>query len=75
MIDLRSDTTTRLSPGMREAMASAEVGDEQWGEDPTVIKLELRAAALLGREAAVYVPTATMRTRSRSRSSARAGRS
>jgi len=60
MIDLRSDTMTRPSPGMREAMASAEVGDEQWFEDPTVTELERRAAALLGHEAAVYVPTATM---------------
>jgi threonine aldolase len=51
---------TRPSPQMREAMARAEVGDEQWGEDPTVTELERGAAALLGHEAAVYVPTATM---------------
>jgi threonine aldolase len=60
MIDLRSDTMTRPSPGMREAMAAAEVGDEQYGEDPTVSELERRVAALLGQEAAVYLPTATM---------------
>src|SRR4051812_28624155 len=51
---------TRPSEGMRTAMARAEVGDEQWFEDPTVTELERRAAALLGHEAAVYVPTATM---------------
>jgi threonine aldolase len=60
MIDLRSDTMTRPSPGMREAMARAEVGDEQYREDPTVTALELRVAELLGHEAAVYLPTATM---------------
>src|SRR3712207_1712147 len=51
---------TRPSPAMRDAMARAEVGDEQWFEDPTVTALERRAAALLGREAAVFLPTATM---------------
>jgi threonine aldolase len=51
---------TRPSPGMREAMANAVVGDEQYGEDPTVLELEQRAAAFLGHEAAVYVPTASM---------------
>ena len=60
MIDLRSDTMTRPSQGMREAMARAEVGDEQYREDPTVTALELRVAELLGHEAAVYLPTATM---------------
>ena len=60
MIDLRSDTQTRPSPGMREAMAYAEVGDEQQREDPTVLALEERAAALLGQDEAVYLPTATM---------------
>jgi threonine aldolase len=60
MIDLRSDTHTRPSPAMREAMANAEVGDEQWREDPTVIELERRVADLLGHEEAVYLPTATM---------------
>jgi threonine aldolase len=60
VIDLRSDTMTRPSRGMREAMANAEVGDEQWFEDPTVTALERRVAALLGHEAAVYLPTAMM---------------
>jgi threonine aldolase len=60
VIDLRSDTTTRPTPGMREAIAHAVVGDEQNREDPTVLELERRAAAFLGQEEAVYVPTATM---------------
>jgi threonine aldolase len=60
MIDLRSDTATKPTPGMRAAMAEAEVGDEQRREDPTVNELERRAAALLGQAEAVYVPTATM---------------
>ena len=60
VIDLRSDTQTRPSAGMRDAMARAEVGDEQEREDPTVLELERRVAALLGQEEAVYLPTATM---------------
>jgi threonine aldolase len=60
VIDLRSDTATRPSAAMREAMATAEVGDEQEREDPTVLELERRVAALLGQEEAVYLPTATM---------------
>src|SRR6476646_9324556 len=60
MIDLRSDTQTRPSAAMRAAMASAEVGDEQAREDPTVRELERRGAELLGQEEAVYLPTATM---------------
>src|ERR1700748_1252296 len=60
MIDLRSDTQTKPSQPMREAMARAEVGDEQEREDPTVLELERRGAALLGQEEAVYLPTATM---------------
>jgi threonine aldolase len=60
MIDLRSDTQTLPSPGMRAAMATAEVGDEQRREDPTVRALEARGATLLGQEEAVFVPTATM---------------
>jgi threonine aldolase len=59
-IDLRSDTVTRPSPAMREAMARAEVGDDVYGEDPTVNQLEERVAALLGKEAAVFVPSGTM---------------
>ena len=59
-IDLRSDTVTRPSPGMREAMAAAEVGDDQYGDDPSVNRLQERVAALLGKEAAVWFPTGTM---------------
>lgn len=60
MIDLRSDTVTRPSDGMRQAMASAEVGDDVYGEDPSALRLQERAAALLGKEAALFVPTGTM---------------
>ena len=60
MIDLRSDTQTRPSDGMRAAMASAVVGDEQRREDPTVCALEERVAAYLGQQDAVFVPSATM---------------
>jgi threonine aldolase len=60
VIDLRSDTATKPTPAMREAMATAEVGDEQEREDPTVLELERRGAELLGHEEAVYLPTATM---------------
>jgi threonine aldolase len=60
IIDLRSDTVTRPTPGMRQAMAAAEVGDDVFGDDPTVIALQDRVAALLGKEAALYVPSGTM---------------
>lgn len=60
MIDLRSDTATQPTPGMRRAIAEAQVGDEQKREDPTVNVLQERVAALLGQEAAVFLPTATM---------------
>ncbi len=59
-IDLRSDTVTRPSPAMRRAMAEAEVGDDVFGDDPTVNALEERAAELLGKEAAVFVASGTM---------------
>jgi threonine aldolase len=59
-IDLRSDTVTRPTPAMRAAMAAAEVGDDVYGEDPTVNRLEARAAEIFGREAALFVPTGTM---------------
>jgi threonine aldolase len=59
-INLLSDTQTRPTPGMREAMARAEVGDEQIGDDPTVNALNERVAALLGKEAAVFLPSGTM---------------
>lgn len=60
MIDLRSDTVTKPTEAMRHAMANAEVGDDVYGEDPTVNRLEARAAELFGREAAIFVPTGTM---------------
>ena len=59
-IDLRSDTVTHPTPEMRRAMAAAEVGDDVWGEDPTVNALEERAAALLGKEAGLFVSSGTM---------------
>jgi threonine aldolase len=60
MIDLRSDTVTKPSPGMRQAMAEAEVGDDVFGEDPCVNRLQEMAAQLLGKEAALFVPSGTM---------------
>ncbi|HWF45397.1 MAG TPA: beta-eliminating lyase-related protein, partial [Bryobacteraceae bacterium] len=59
-IDLRSDTVTRPNARMRHAMASAVVGDDVYGEDPTINRLEERAAAIAGKEAALFVPTGTM---------------
>ena len=60
MIDLRSDTVTKPTAAMRRAMADAEVGDDVYGEDPTVNRLERRAAEVFGREAAIFVPTGSM---------------
>lgn len=60
LIDLRSDTVTKPTDAMRRAMAEAEVGDDVWGEDPTVNALEERAAELLGKEAALFVASGTM---------------
>ena len=60
MIDMRSDTVTRPTPGMREAMANAEVGDDVYAEDPTVNALEAEVAALFGHEAALFMPTGSM---------------
>src|SRR5713226_1029663 len=59
-VDLRSDTVTRPSPGMRQAMAAAPVGDDQYGEDPSVNRLQERIAELLGKQAALFVPSGTM---------------
>ncbi len=59
-IDLRSDTITQPTPSMRTAMAHAEVGDDVFGDDPTVAKLEARVAGLLGKEAALFTPSGTM---------------
>jgi threonine aldolase len=60
VIDLRSDTVTKPTPAMRAAMSAAEVGDDVYHEDPTINRLEERVAAMLGKEAAVYVPSGTM---------------
>ena len=60
MIDLRSDTVTRPTPAMRRAMAEAEVGDDVYGEDPTVRKLEERVAEMLGKPASLFLPSGTM---------------
>lgn len=60
MYDLRSDTVTRPTDGMRRAMYAAEVGDDVFGEDPTVLRLQERVAELLGKEAALFVPSGTM---------------
>lgn len=60
LIDLRSDTVTRPTPEMRRVLAEAEVGDDVLGDDPTVIRLQEKVAALLGKEAACFVPTGTM---------------
>ncbi len=60
VVDLRSDTVTRPSDPMRAAMASAPVGDDQYGEDPTVNRLQETVAALLGKEAALFMPSGTM---------------
>src|SRR5947209_830233 len=59
-IDLRSDTVTRPSAAMRRAMADAPVGDDQYGEDPSVNRLQERCAELLGKQAALFVPSGTM---------------
>jgi threonine aldolase len=60
MIDLRSDTVTSPTPAMRAVMAAAEVGDDVFGEDPTINRLQERAAAFLGKEAALFVPSGSM---------------
>ena len=59
-VDLRSDTVTRPTPAMRRAMAEAEVGDDVYGEDPTVNRLQTRAAEIFGRDAALFVPSGSM---------------
>src|ERR1044072_3425040 len=60
MIDLRSDTVTKPTPAMRRAMAEAEVGDDVYGEDPTINRLQERAAGIFDKEAALFVPTGSM---------------
>ena len=59
-VDLRSDTVTRPTAAMRRAMADAEVGDDLFGDDPTVIRLQEQAAGLTGKQAALYLPTGTL---------------
>jgi len=73
MIDLRSDTVTQPSPAMREAMAQAQVGDDVYGEDPTVNRLEAMAAQVLGKQAALFVPTGVMANQLSIRFHTRAG--
>ena len=60
IVDLRSDTVTRPTPAMRRAMAEAEVGDDVYGEDPTVNRLQARAAEIFEREAALFFPSGSM---------------
>src|SRR5256885_13821483 len=60
MIDLRSDTVTKPTPAMRRAMAEAEVGDDVYGEDPTINRLQERAAEVFEKDAALFVPTGSM---------------
>ena len=72
-IDLRSDTVTRPTPAMRDAMARAEVGDDQYGEDPTTNLLQERLAALLGKDAALWMPSGTMANQVAVMTLARAG--
>src|SRR5438876_6135657 len=60
IIDLRSDTVTRPTPAMRSAIQAADVGDDVFGEDPTVNHLQERVAAMLGKEAALFVPSGSM---------------
>src|SRR5512142_997931 len=60
IVDLRSDTVTKPTPEMRRAMFEAEVGDDVYAEDPTINRLEQRAAETFAREAAIFVPTGTM---------------
>ena len=59
MIDLRSDTVTRPSPGMLAAMSAAEVGDDVWGDDPTVARLQAAVAERAGKEAGLFFPSGT----------------
>lgn len=72
-VDLRSDTVTRPTPAMRRAMAAAEVGDDGFGDDPTMWRLEQRYAALTGKEAAVFLPSGTMANQVAVRAQAPAG--
>ncbi|MHC4697995.1 MAG: threonine aldolase family protein [Planctomycetota bacterium] len=72
-VDLRSDTVTRPSPEMRKAMAEAQVGDDVFGDDPTVNRLQEKVAVLLGKEAAIYLPSGTMANQTAIRSQTQPG--
>src|SRR5215468_5948682 len=72
-IDLRSDTVTRPTAAMRAAMAAAEVGDDVYGEDPTVNRLQAVAAERLGMQAAIFVPSGTMANQAALRALTQAG--
>jgi threonine aldolase len=72
-VDLRSDTVTKPSPEMRRAMANAEVGDDVFGDDPTVNRLQDKVAELLGKEAAIYVPSGSMANQTSLRSQTEPG--
>ena len=73
IIDLRSDTVTRPSQAMRKAMATAAVGDDVYGEDPTVNRLQEKAAELLRKEAALFLPSGTMANQASLRTLTRPG--
>lgn len=73
LIDLRSDTVTKPSAAMRRAMAEAEVGDDAWGDDPTVNRLQVRAAEVTGKQAALYTATGMMANQTALRTFVRAG--
>src|SRR6266446_8360701 len=73
IIDLRSDTVTKPTPAMRAAIQAAEVGDDVFDDDPTVHRLQDRVAALLGKEAALFVPSGTMANQVAIRSHTEAG--
>lgn len=73
IVDLRSDTVTKPTPAMRRAMAEAEVGDDVLGDDPTVLRLQERVAELLGKEAALFVPSGTMANQTAIRSHTQPG--
>jgi threonine aldolase len=73
LIDLRSDTVTKPSPAMRRAMAEAEVGDDAWGDDPTVNRLQEKAAEITGKETALYTATGMMANQTALRTFVRAG--
>ena len=72
-VDLRSDTVTKPSPDMRQAMASADVGDDVYGEDPSVNALQAKAARMFGKEAGLFVPTGVMANQLAIKASTRAG--